>query len=107
MPIPASGAAQPSAPRVLHRADAGPGAVIAIAELHARRKAGRRIRRPARAAGADTVVPNAFERLAVGARTGPGIPSDADLAMLPFSLGGVMSLIPRFDAVACRTARAN
>ena len=68
MPIPASGAAQPSAPGVLHRAAAWAGTVFAVAEPHcASRWQRRRRRRAAGSADADAISACAGRRRAIGA----------------------------------------
>ncbi len=81
---------------VRHRADAGSCAVLADAELRYSRKAAS----PAALHRLVPPVPTPSAPLPVGgsaaAPSPRGIPSDADLASLPFSLGGVMSLIPSF-----------
>ncbi len=69
MPIPASGAAQPSAPvfsiePMLGQAQSSP--LPSFIQPQGGKNASRR---PARAAGADTVVPDASQRRAVGTRT--------------------------------------
>ena len=95
MPIPASGAAQPSAP------------VFAIEPMlgHAQSSPAPSFIQPqggksGSAAPLVPPVPTPSAPLPVGgspvAPSPRGIPSDADLASLPYSLGGVMSLIPSF-----------
>jgi len=97
MPIPASGAAQPSAP------------VFAIEPLleQAQSSPSPSFIQPQGGKGSPAAplvppVPTPPTPLPVsGAPSAPaaprGIPSDADFATLPYSLGGVMSLIPSFD----------
>ena len=95
MPIPASGAAQPSAP------------VFAIEPMlgHVQSSPTPSAIQPqgGKSGNAAPLVPpfpTPSASLPVGgapaAPSPRGIPSDADLAALPFSLGGVMSLIPSF-----------
>ena len=98
MPIPASGAAQPSAPvfsiePLLGQAQSSPSPSL-IAPQGGKGGGG----------GAPLVPPMPTPSAPVPVGGGPsapaaprGIPSDADFAMLPYSLGGVMSLIPSFD----------
>jgi cysteine desulfurase/selenocysteine lyase len=96
MPIPASGAAQPSAPvfavePLLGQAQSSPSPSF-IQPQGGKGAAGAPIVPP---------LPTPSAPLPVGGASAPaaprGIPSDADFAALPYSLGGVMSLIPSFD----------
>jgi cysteine desulfurase / selenocysteine lyase len=96
MPIPASGAAQPSAPvfsiePMLGQAQSSPAPSFIQPQGGKGASAGPIV----------PPVPTPSSPIPLsGAPSAPapqGIPSDADLAMLPFSLGGVMSLIPSFE----------
>ena len=98
MPIPASGAAQPSAPvfaiePMLGHAQSSP-TPSAIQPQGGKTGSAAPLVRP-------VPMPSAAP-LPVGTAAGVpaaprGIPSDADSATLPYSLGGVMSLIPSFE----------
>jgi cysteine desulfurase / selenocysteine lyase len=97
MPIPASGAAQPSAPvfsvePLLGQAQSSPTPSF-IQPQGGKNSAAAPVVPP---------VPTPSSPMPMGgapaAPAAPqGIPSDSDFAMLPYSLGGVMSLIPSFD----------
>ena len=97
MPIPASGAAQPSAPvfsvePLLGQAQSSPSPNFGAPQ-------------GGKGGGAAPLVPPiptpAAPLPVAGATSAPaapqGIPTDADFAALPYSLGGVMSLIPSFN----------
>jgi cysteine desulfurase / selenocysteine lyase len=100
-PFPASGAAQPSAPvfavePLIAQATSAPTPAAVPASGHKSTQGAPAIPAPPSPAFGTTpaaVVPYT-----------PGIPSEADLASLPSSLGGIMSLVPRFEPERGATA---